>query len=54
MAEQVGISRTTLLSVEASAASPAIGTHLKVLAMLGLADDLVLVATGEGAANERS
>ena len=50
MAERVGISRTTLASVEAGAASPAIGTYLKVLGVLGLAGDLALVATGEGAA----
>lgn len=50
MAERVGISRTTLASVEAGAASPAIGTYLKVLGVLGLAGDLALVATGEGTA----
>jgi transcriptional regulator with XRE-family HTH domain len=49
-AERVGISRTTLASVEAGAAFPAIGTYLKVLEVLGLAGDLELVATGEGAA----
>lgn len=31
MAEKVGISRTTLASAEAGAASPAIGTYLKVV-----------------------
>ncbi|RZA26457.1 MAG: XRE family transcriptional regulator [Proteobacteria bacterium] len=30
-AERVGISRTTLASVEAGAASPAIGTYLRIL-----------------------
>lgn len=54
MAERVGISRTTLASVEAGAASPAIGTYLKVLGVLGLAGELALVATGEGGANARS
>ena len=50
MAEKVGISRTTLASVEAGAASPAIGTYLKVVGVLGLASDLALVATSEGTA----
>lgn len=50
MAERVGISRTPLASVEAGAAAPAIGTYLKVVGVLGLASDLALVATGEGAA----
>ena len=50
MAERVGISRTTLASIEAGAASPAIGTYLKVLGVLGLAGDLALMATGEGTA----
>jgi transcriptional regulator with XRE-family HTH domain len=54
MAERVGISRTTLAAVEAGTASPAIGTYLKVLGVLGLAGDLALVATGEGGAKGRS
>ena len=49
MAERVGISRTTLASVKASAASPAIGTYLKIVGVLGMAGDLALVAMGEGA-----
>ena len=54
MAERVGISCTTLASVEAGAASPAIGTDLKVVGVLGLAGDLALVATGEGTAKRWS
>ena len=54
MAERVGISRTTLASVETGAPSPAIGTYLKVMGVLGLAGDLALVATGEGAGILRS
>jgi DNA-binding XRE family transcriptional regulator len=50
MAAKVDISRTTLASVEAGAAAPAIGTYLKVVGVLGLASDLALVATGEGTA----
>ena len=49
VAARAGISRTTLASVEAGAPSPAIGTYLKVMGVLGLAGDLALVATGEGA-----
>ena len=49
VAERAAISRTTLASVEAGAPSPAIGTYLKVMGVLGLAGDLALVATGEGA-----
>jgi transcriptional regulator with XRE-family HTH domain len=49
VAERAAISRTTLASVEAGAPSPAIGTYLKVMGVLGLAGDMALVATGEGA-----
>jgi transcriptional regulator with XRE-family HTH domain len=54
VAERAGISRTTLASVETGAPSPAIGTYLKVMGVLGLAGDLALVATGEGAGILRS
>jgi len=54
VAERAGISRTTLTSVETGAPSPAIGTDLKVMGVLGLAGDLALVATGEGAGILRS
>jgi transcriptional regulator with XRE-family HTH domain len=54
MADRTGISRTTLSAVESGAPSPAIGTYLKVLGVLGMAGDLALVATGEGANVPRS
>jgi transcriptional regulator with XRE-family HTH domain len=54
VAERAGISRTTLASVETGAPSPTIGTYLKVMGVLGLAGDLVLVATGESAGLLRS
>ena len=54
VADRAGISRTTLSAVESGAASPAIGTYLKVLGVLGLAGDLALVATGEGAVAPRA
>lgn len=54
VAERAGISRTTLALVEAGAPSPAIGTYLKIMGVLGLAGDLALVATGEGAGVPRS
>lgn len=49
LARQVGISRTTLHAVESGEPSPTMGTYLRVLAALGLAADLALVATGESA-----
>jgi transcriptional regulator with XRE-family HTH domain len=54
VADRAGISRTTLSAVESGAPSPAIGTYLKVLGVLGLAGDLALVATGEGTTLARS
>ena len=54
VADRAGISRTTLSAVESGAPSPAIGTYLKVLGVLGVAGDLALVATGEGANVPRS
>ena len=54
VADRAGISRTTLSAVESGAPSPAIGTYLKVLGVLGMAGDLALVATGEGANVPRS
>ena len=47
--EQAGISRTILSAVESAVPSLTVGTYLKVLRVLGLAGDLVLVATGESA-----
>ncbi len=47
LARQLGISRTTLQAVERGLPSPSIGTYLAVMAALGLAADLALLATGE-------
>ena len=47
LARQLGISRTTLLAVERGLPSPSMGTYLSVMAALGLAADLALLATGE-------
>jgi transcriptional regulator with XRE-family HTH domain len=54
VADSAGISRTTLHAVESGAPSPAIGTYLKVMGILGLAADLALLATGEGGGVARS
>jgi transcriptional regulator with XRE-family HTH domain len=48
VAERAGLSRTTLHAVESGAPSPAIGTYLKVMGIVGLAADMALLATGEG------
>lgn len=45
MARQVDISRTTLAAVEAGDPSPSIGTYVRVMAVLGVAGDLALLAT---------
>lgn len=47
LARRVGISRTTLQAIEDGSPSPSIGTYLRVMAALGLASDVVLLATGE-------
>ena len=47
LAEQAGISRTTLNAVEAGEPAPTMGTYLRVMSALGVAGDLALVATGE-------
>ena len=47
LARQLGISRTTLLAVERGLPSPSMGTYLSVMAALGLAADIALLATGE-------
>ncbi|WP_059412578.1 helix-turn-helix transcriptional regulator [Cupriavidus basilensis] len=44
MARRVGISRTTLGSVEAGDPAPTIGTYLRVMSALGVAGDLALLA----------
>ena len=47
LARQLSISRTTLLAVERGLPSPSMGTYLSVMAALGLAADIALLATGE-------
>lgn len=47
LARRVGVSRTTLQAVEWGKPSPAMGTYLAVMAALGLAADVALLATGE-------
>jgi transcriptional regulator with XRE-family HTH domain len=52
MAQQAGISRMTLRAVEAGAPAPTMGTFLRVMSVLGVSQDLALVAndTQQGAA----
>jgi transcriptional regulator with XRE-family HTH domain len=52
MAQQAGISRMTLRAVEAGAPAPTMGTYLRVMSVLGVSQDLALVAndTLQGAA----
>lgn len=45
MAQRVGISRTTLSSVEAGDPAPTIGTYLRVMSVLGVAGDLALLVS---------
>ncbi|AEI81539.1 transcriptional regulator (plasmid) [Cupriavidus necator N-1] len=45
MAKRVGISRTTLASVEAGDPAPTMGTYLRVMSVLGVAGDLALLAS---------
>jgi len=54
LAQQVGISRTTLYAVEAGEPTPTMGTYIRVLAALGLAADLALIATGESSSQPKS
>lgn len=44
LAKRAGISRTTLYAVEAGDPSPSMGTYLRVMAVLGVAADLALIA----------
>ena len=46
MAQAVGISRTTLASVEAGDPAPSIGTYLRVMSALGISGELALLASG--------
>lgn len=56
LAQQAGISRMTLSAVEAGAPTPTMGTYLRVMSVLGVSQDLVLVAsdTLQGAAARRT
>ncbi|MFC7462339.1 helix-turn-helix transcriptional regulator [Hydrogenophaga defluvii] len=44
LAKRAGVSRTTLYAVEAGDPSPSMGNYLRVMATLGVASDLALVA----------
>ena len=44
LAQQVGISRTTLASVEAGDPGPSLGTYLRVMSALGISGELALLA----------
>ena len=46
MARDVGISRTTLASVEAGDPAPSIGTYLRVMSALGVSGELALLGSG--------
>lgn len=45
MAERAGISRMTLSAVEAGEPTPTMGSYLRVMSVLGVSQDLVLVAS---------
>lgn len=44
LAQQVGISRTTLAAVEAGDPGPSLGTYLRVMSVLGISGELALLA----------
>ena len=46
MAHDVGISRTTLASVEAGEPAPSMGTYLRVMSALGVSGELALLGSG--------
>ena len=52
MAERAGISRMTLSAVEAGELTPAMGSYLRVMSVLGVSQDLVLVAGDARRASE--
>ncbi len=52
LARVVGVSRTTLQAIEKGMPSPSMGSYLAVMAALGLAADMALLATGESATTE--
>ena len=56
LAQQACISRMTLRAVEAGAPAPTMGTYLRVMSVLGVSQDLALVAsdTLQGAAAQRT
>ena len=56
LAEQARISRMTLSAVEAGAPAPTMGTYLRVMGVLGVSQDLALVASDvlQGTAAQRT
>ena len=46
MAQRIGISRTTLGSVEAGDPAPSMGTYLRVMSALGVSGELALLGSG--------
>ena len=56
LAQQARISRMTLSAVEAGAPAPTMGTYLRVMSVLGVSQDLALVAsdTLQGTAAQRT
>ncbi|MDL2356647.1 MAG: helix-turn-helix transcriptional regulator [Pseudomonadota bacterium] len=53
MAERAGISRMTLSAVEAGEPTPTIGSYLRIMSVLGVSQDLVLVASDALPLSER-
>lgn len=56
MASRAGLSRTTLRAVEAGEQTPTIGSYMRVMGVLGVSNDLALLATDvePSAAKQRS
>jgi transcriptional regulator with XRE-family HTH domain len=53
MAERAGMSRMTLSAVEAGEPTPTIGSYLRIMSVLGVSQDLVLVASDALPPSER-
>lgn len=54
MAEQAGLSRMTLRSIEAGEPTPTIGSYVRVMRVLGVSQDLALLASGTEPVSKRS